>query len=126
MHFGEWLVKNRIVSAHQILKGLDQQRKQRHFIPLLLVEQGSLPDYQALRYCTQADQNYEDFLEVLLGEGMISQEQCALIRAAWVRSGPPLGKLLVKLGFLSEDALLEALEEFEAAKRAAAESIQPV
>ena len=116
MHFGEYLVKQKILSPHQILKALDEQRRRRHFIPLLLVEQGALPDYQALKFCTEADENYEDFVDVLLHEGIVSEEQCKLIRTAWMRSGPPLGRLLVELGLIDEATRAEALSEYELSK----------
>lgn len=117
MHFGEYLVKQKILSAHQVLKALAEQSRRRHSIPLLLVEQGSLTDYVALKFCTQADQNYEDFLEVLLREGYISQQQCTQLRTTWMRSGPPLGLLLVEMGLIDESTRREALAEFEASNR---------
>ncbi len=116
MHFGEFLVQQKILSAHQILKALDVQRRQRHYIPLLMVEQGALPDYRALRMCTQADEHYEDFLEVLVREGLVNQQQSDMIRSAWIRSGPPIGRLLVELGYINEQVLEESLEEFDATK----------
>lgn len=116
MHFGEFLVQQKVMSAHQILKALAEQRRRRKFIPLLLVELGAMEDYRALHYCSLADSQYEDFLEVLLRENIVSQEQCDQIRAAWMKSGPPLGRLLVELGFMDEDTRAAVLEEFEAEK----------
>ena len=116
MHFGEYLVQQKILSAHQILKALGEQRKQRKFIPLLLVELGAMPDFQALKFCTMADRNFEDFVEVLLREGCISEEQCTQIRHAWMSSGPPLGRVLVELGFMNEETRKEVLGDFEAEK----------
>ena len=114
MHFGEYLVQQKFLSAHQILKALAEQRRRRKFIPLLLVESGAMPDYQALKLCTVADQNCEDFLDVLRREGCISSQQFTQIRIAWMGSGPPLGRLLVELGFMNEETRVAALEEFEA------------
>jgi len=116
MHFGEYLVQQKILSPHQILKALDKQRRRRIFIPLQLVELGAMPDYQALRLCTQADLNHEEFLDVLLNEGLVSQQQCTQIRIAWMRSGPPLGSLLVEMGLINEEIRAVVLEEFEAQK----------
>ncbi len=116
MQFGEYLVQNRILSAHQILKALAEQRRRRTFIPLLLVDLGGLADYRALHYYNVAEKNSEDFLEVLLREGFISEEQCVQIRTAWMRSGPPLGKLLVELGFMNEESRAAVLEEYEVLK----------
>ncbi len=113
MHFGEFLVKQKILSPLHVLKALAEQSRRRQSIPLLLVEQGSLADYEALKFCTQADQSNEDFLEVLLREGYISQQQCTQIRKTWMRSGPPLGLLLVELGMIDETTRQEALAEFE-------------
>lgn|GEM_PF-6244687 len=117
MHFGEYLVQQKILSAHQVLKALGEQRRRRHYIPLLLVELGALPDYRALDLCTKADQKNTDFLEVLLNEGVVSQQQCEQIHATWMRSGPPLGRLLVDLGLMDEATREEALEKFEAVKK---------
>lgn len=117
MHFGEYLVQQKILSAHQILKALAEQGKRREFIPLLLVEMGALEDYRALRFCTIAQKESTDVLEVLVREKFINEEQCDQIRLAWARSGPPLGRLLVELGFMDEETLVEALEEFEAEKQ---------
>ncbi len=116
MHFGEYLVQQNILSAHQILKALAEQRRRRKFIPLLLVELGALADYRALHYCSVAEQDYVGFLEVLLREEFISEKQCAQIQEAWMRSGPPLGRLLVEMGFIDEQIREEVLEEFEAEK----------
>lgn len=116
MHFGDYLVQRKILSAHQILKALAEQRRRRKFLPLLLVELGALEDHRALHFCSQADQSNEDFLDVLLHEGFVSQEQCELIRNTWMRSGPPLGRLLVELGFMDEGTREEVLEDFEAEK----------
>jgi len=109
-------VKQKVLSAHQILKGLAAQRKRRQYIPLLLVDQGALPDYRALRMCTQAEDNHEDFLEVLMHKQFINAEQCKMIRATWMRSGPPLGQILVELGLMNEETLADVLEEFEEEK----------
>lgn len=117
MHFGEFLVHKHILSAHQVLKALQEQRRRRHFIPLLLVELGALPDYCALKFCTEADQNGEDFLEIIMREGIISQQQCTQIRTTWRRSGPPLGQMLVELGLINEATLIAALEEYEAYRK---------
>jgi len=116
MYFGEFLVQQKVLSAHQILKALDEQRKRRHYIPLLMVDQGALPDHRVLRMCTQADEHHEDFLDVLVHEGLLNEQQSKRIRAAWIRSGPPIGRLLVDLGSMNEETLRESLEEFEASK----------
>ena len=114
MHFGEFLVQKKILSAHQVLKALAEQRRRRRFLPLLLVEQNSLEDYRALRYYAQAEQSSEAFLEVLVEEKLISKEQCSRIRSTWTRSGPPLGSLLVEMGFMDESTRVELLDSFEA------------
>jgi hypothetical protein len=116
MHFGEFLVHRKVLSAHQILKGLAEQRKRRQYIPLLLVEQGSLPDYRALRMCSKAEESRDDFLEVLVEEQFITAEQGEQIRSVWMRSGPPLGQILVELGFMNEETLAATLKEFEEEK----------
>ncbi len=116
MHFGEYLVQQNILSAHLVLKGLAEQRRRRKFVPLLLVELGALADYRALRYCSIAEQSHSGFLEVLVREGFISEVQSAQIHDSWMRSGPPLGQLLVEMGFIDEQTLEEVLEEFEAEK----------
>ncbi|NOZ41250.1 MAG: hypothetical protein GXP24_13640 [Planctomycetes bacterium] len=116
MHFGEFLVQQKVLSAHQILKALAEQSNRREFIPLLLVELGALDDYRALRYFTIADQNHSGFLEVLVNEQFISEKQHTQIHDAWQRSGPPLGRLLVEMGFIDEATCAESLEEFEAEK----------
>ncbi len=116
MHFGEYLVQRKILSSRQILKGLAEQRRQRKFIPLLLVELGALEDHRALHYCAIADQNHAGFLDVLLREGFISEQQCSRIHDTWMHSGPPLGTLLVELGLIDEGTCAEMLEEFEAEK----------
>ena len=82
--------------------------------PLLLVEQNSLEDYRALRYYAMAEQSSEAFLEVLVEERLISKEQSSRIRSSWTRSGPPLGSLLVELGFMDEATRVEMLDAFEA------------
>lgn len=125
MYFGEYLVQQKILSPHQILKALDKQRSRRIFIPLQLVELGAMPDYQALHLCTQADLNHEDFLDVLLNEGLISQQQCTQIRITWMRSGPPLGSLLVEMGLMNEEIRAVVLEEFEA-KRSLEENLSEI
>jgi hypothetical protein len=116
MHFGEYLVQQNILSAHQVLKGLAEQRRRRKFVPLLLVEMGALADYRALRYCSIAEQSHSGFLEVLVSKGYISEGQSAQMHDSWMRSGPPLGQLLVELGFMDEQTCTEVLEEFEAEK----------
>ncbi len=116
MRLGDYLVQRKVLSAHQILKALAEQRRRRKFLPLLLVELGALEDHRALSFCSQADEQGEDFLDVLLQEKFISQEQCHLIRETWMRSGPPLGRLLVELGFMDEATRQELLDEFEAEK----------
>jgi len=116
MHFGEFLVQQKVLSAHQVLKGLAAQHARRSFIPLLLVDMGAIADYRALRYCTLADQNQGEFLDVLLTEKVISKQQYDQIRTAWMHSGPPLGLLLVELGFMNQDTLAITLEEFEREK----------
>lgn len=116
MHFGEYLVQRKVLSAHQILKGLAEQSRQRKFIPLLLVELGALADHRALHYCATAGQNHTGFLEVLLREGLISEKQCSQIHDTWMSSGPPLGHLLVEMGLVDAETCAEMLEDFEAEK----------
>lgn len=116
MHFGEFLVQRKVLSAHQILKALAEQRRRRWFIPLLLVDQGALEDYRSLHYYAQAGHSSEAYLEILFQEKMISREQLDRIRTTWIQSGPPLGDLLVELGFIDECTRDEMLDEFEAEK----------
>jgi hypothetical protein len=116
IHLGEYLVKRKVLSAIHLLKALAEQRKRRKYLPLLLVELGALADHRALRYCSLADQKGKDFLEVLRCEGVISKAQCQQIRLTWMQSGPPIGQLLVEMGFLNRETLEMVLEEFEAEK----------
>ncbi len=109
-------MQQKILSAHQILKALAKQRQRRKFVPLLLVEMGALADYRALHYSSIAEQSHSGFLEILVNEGFISAQQSSQIRAAWMNSGPPLGSLLVEMGFVDELTCAEALEAFEAEK----------
>lgn len=112
MHYGEYLVQEKILSAHHILKALQEQRRRRKYLPLLLVEIGAMEDFRALRLATIADYNQQDFLEVLDSEGIISQEQYEMIKEAWTKSGPPLGHLLVEMGYMDEQTRIDSLEQF--------------
>lgn len=114
MHFGDFLVQQKVLSAHQVLRALAEQRRRRQFIPLLLVELEILPDYQALHYCSKADVTGSDFLDVMVHEGLISDEQRLLIHDRWMCSGPPLGILLVEMGLMDAQTRQELLDEFEA------------
>ena len=107
-------MQKKVLSAHQVLKALAEQRRRRIFVPLLLVELDSMEDYRALRYYSQADHSSEAFLDVLVEEKVISKEQCARIRSTWIKSGPPLGRLLVEMGFIDEGTRVEMLDAFEA------------
>ena len=111
MHFGEYLVRENILSAHQILKALDEQRKRRKFIPLLLVELGMMDDHRALKLCTISNEEHK---------GIISQQQSNRIRIARDKSGPPLGQLLVEMGFIDEQTCYENLKLYEAQKQGTA------
>ena len=126
MHFGEYLVQKKVLSAHQILKTLAEQNRRRKYIPLLLADQGSLPDYRVLRLCSQADNNRKDFLEVLLSEKIVTSEQCKKIRRSWIQSGPPLGRLLVEMGWIDGKTCVDMLENFEARKAAEAQCDEPL
>ena len=75
MHFGEYLVHENLLSAHQILKALDEQRRRRKFIPLLLVELGIMEDFRALKLCAISAENHEDFLDSMRSEAIISKQQ---------------------------------------------------
>lgn len=116
MHFGEYLVQRRVLSAHQILKALAEQNRRRKFVPLLLADQGVIPDYRVLKLWTQADDHHEDFLEILKGERFVSPEQYKLIRRSWMRSGPPLGRLLIELGWIEGKKCADMLKAFEILK----------
>lgn len=116
MHFGDYLVSRKVLSAHQVLKALAEQNRQRKFLPLLLVDLGAMEDYRVLKYCKRAQERNEDFLDVLLEERYISKTQHRELRATWMNSGPPLGKILVSLGFMDESTKEALLAEFEAEK----------
>ena len=116
MHFGEYLVQEKILSAHQVLKALAEQRRRRVFLPLLLVDMDALEDYRSLKYCSMANENGEDFLDVLVREGLISDDQRDRILKAWMNSGPPLGALCVEMGLMDEETRASTLEDFEAEK----------
>ena len=116
MHFGDYLVSRKVLSAHQVLKALAEQNRQRKFLPLLLVEMGAMEDYRVLNFCRRAQERNEDFLDVLLDERFISKSQYRELHNTWMKSGPPLGKILVTLGFMDDATKQELLEEFEAEK----------
>lgn len=116
MHFGEYLVQRRVLSAHQILKALAEQNRRRKFVPLLLADQGAMPDYRVLSLWSQADDRHEDFLEVLMAEKFVSLEQSKMIRRSWMRSGPPLGRLLIELGCIDGKKCVDLLKAFEILK----------
>lgn len=53
----------------------------------------------------------ETLEEILSGESLVSAEQLSAGVKEWKKTGAPLGKVLVKLGFVTENALLETLSE---------------
>src|SRR5688572_30117094 len=49
--------------------------------------------------------------QILISQGLISEDQLRIVLLEQMRSNQPLGKLLVQLGFVSEATLRDALGE---------------
>ncbi|MBD3319561.1 MAG: type II/IV secretion system protein [Chitinivibrionales bacterium] len=108
---GEILLSQGLISHEQLLQGLEEHRRTGVSLGTILVKLGFISEddlSSVLGRQIQLEQK-KRIGEVLIDQGLITQDQLELGLKEQKTSGRLLGKCLVKLGFISEEKLIDAL-----------------
>lgn len=108
---GEILLSQGLITQDQLIQGLEEQKSSGLSLGTVLVKLGFINDDElsgVLGQQIQLEQR-KRIGEVLIDQGLITEEQLKLGLEEQKRSGKRLGRCLVKLNFISEDKLIDAL-----------------
>ncbi|MBD3346227.1 MAG: type II/IV secretion system protein [Chitinivibrionales bacterium] len=108
---GEILLSQGLITHEQLLKGLEEHRKTGVSLGTILVKLGFIGEddlSSVLGRQIQLEQK-KRIGEVLIDQGLITQDQLSTSLQEQKHSGLLLGKCLVKLGFITEEKLIDAL-----------------
>jgi len=102
---GEILLESNLITEPQLSEALELQKSfPGETIGRLLCRLGFLKESD-LNYILEQTGKRKNLVDILLAEGLITAEQLELARVSSSKDNIPLGKTLVKLGFLSEEQL---------------------
>jgi hypothetical protein len=112
MRFGQHLVDSGVVTEVQVLHALDEQDRRRGSTAYVAVERGLMPPRLAFDLANEAREANADFLDHAHGNGHLTMQKLKVIRDRWSAGAPPLGRLLVEMGYLTSEEWLASLNEF--------------
>jgi hypothetical protein len=110
MLFGQYLLEAEVVSEEQLLEALLVQQERRTSLPRLAFESG-IVDRSSCLGALHSDDS-PGFVDGLAATNQLSPFQLERLISLWRKSAPPLGMLLVELGFISDEERIAALSEF--------------
>jgi len=108
---GEILLSQGLISQEQLVRGLEEHKRTGVSLGTVLVKLGFISEddlSSVLGQQIQLEQK-KRIGEVLMDQGLVSTDQLSAGLEEQKRSGLRLGKCLIKLGFISEDKLIDAL-----------------
>jgi type II secretory ATPase GspE/PulE/Tfp pilus assembly ATPase PilB-like protein len=107
---GELLVREGLVSESQLSEALQWQREQQSYVPLgqVLVRRKMLTPRQ-LKLMLDRSGKRPKLGELLIRSRTISHEQLDHALGQQKKIGGPLGQVLIKLGYMTDDKLRQAL-----------------
>ncbi|MGA7826837.1 MAG: ATPase, T2SS/T4P/T4SS family [Geobacteraceae bacterium] len=102
---GEILLESNLITESQLSEALELQKSfPGETIGRLLCRLGFLKESD-LNYILEQTGKRKKLLDILLAEGLINDEQLELARVSSTKDNIPMGKSLVKLGFLTEEQM---------------------
>lgn len=110
---GEFLVKNKVVSADQMLIAIEDQRAQAHELGLMEHMKSYLNEQEIQRVVMRQFEKNETFEEALLDLGFLTQEEIADLPIDEKTYRTPLGQVLLKFNYITKEQLELWLERFE-------------
>jgi type II secretory ATPase GspE/PulE/Tfp pilus assembly ATPase PilB-like protein len=106
---GEILVESNLITEQQLAEALELQKSfPGETIGRLLCRLGFVKESD-LNYILEQTGKRKKLVEILLGEGLVSEEKLEQARVLSTKDNIPLGKSLVKLNCLTEEQLARAI-----------------
>ncbi len=110
---GEFLVKNKVVSADQMLIALEDQRNQAHELGLMEQMKTYLNEDEIQRVVMRQFEKNETFEEALISLGFLSRKELSGLPIDEKAYRTPLGQVLLKFKYITEEQLTLWLDRFE-------------
>ncbi len=109
-HLGEMLVRAGMITDAQLKEAMRDQHSRASYVPLerILVERKFLTRQQ-LDFLVKSAKQRPRLGELLVGNGTITAAQLAAALERQRTGGEPLGQVLVRLGYTTQERLKQAL-----------------
>lgn len=108
---GDQLVREGIIDAQQLERAVEEQKRTGKLMGKILVELGLVKEELLVEFLKRQmrARDFRRLGDILVEEGKVTQAQLDATLEMSQRSGQKLGSVLVKKGFLEEQALVEIL-----------------
>ena len=110
LRLGELLVREGLITPEQLNRALESQQRPGKYVPLgqILLNHGAIRRDE-LRTVLSRYNKRARLGEILVRSGAITEEQLDAARAVQAEHQLPLGEMLMKLNFISEETLRQSL-----------------
>ena len=116
--FGEFLIDKQLATHAQLVDALIWQQQERIPVVQLILDGGLLTPAQVLQVLDYERAHAVTFEQALLDLKLLGDDQVKGLREQHVESGPHIGQVLVAMGALREEELLEGLNAYQRACKA--------
>ncbi len=128
--FGSHLIKRGLLTEAQLVAGLDNQRRLTPTVGHIARQEGKLTVQQVYQVLNRQAHTGARFLETAVALGFIREAEIQRLLCLQRASRPPIGELLVQMGYLTAEViaaeLKRALAEAADEPQARTDSVQPI
>ncbi len=107
--FGKHLIQRGLVTESQLVEALDNQRRLTPTIGNVAREAGKLTVHQVLQVLDRQEETGDRFLATAVELGFLRESDVSTLLRRQRAGRPQLGRLLVTMGCLSEQALMHEI-----------------
>lgn len=122
--FGEYLVKEGVISGTQLDKAIEEQRQDRELLGTLAVRRGYLTEQSLRDLLVRQAQEHRRLGELAVDSGACTNDQIRALLAEQAENHLCLGEALVRLSILDTDTLNRRLKVFHEKGRAVSQALE--
>jgi len=116
MHFGTFLVKKGFSTPEQIIQALDSQMKKQMAVGTIALQYRLLEMNHMFTILNRQVDTDLKFCDIAIALGFLTRDQADFILSIQMSKRPRLGEILVEMGVLNQQQLVEALTAYEKLK----------
>jgi hypothetical protein len=116
MHFGTFLVTQGFTTPEHIIQALDSQMKMQMAVGRIALKYRLLEMNHMFTILNRQVDTDLKFCDIAIALGFLTREQADFVLSIQMSKRPKLGEILVEMGVISQQQLVEALVGYEKLK----------